>query len=126
MGRNDFCGITKEMVLDKTSNLNMDRKSYSFTYSNYGYAVLGLVFEAVYDTDYTTLVNYFLQNGLGLTNTKISDKMATLVIIGIGRKMTLICRQVLLHQIYPTCFPTHKCSLKTIRILSNVIKALKR
>lgn len=55
MGRNDFCGITKEMVLDKTSNLNMDRESYSFTYSNYGYAVLGLVLEAVYDTDYTTL-----------------------------------------------------------------------
>ncbi len=74
MGRNDFCGITKEMVLDKTSNLNMDRKSYSFTYSNYGYAVLGLVLEAVYDTDYTTLVNDFLQNGLELTNTKISDK----------------------------------------------------
>lgn len=78
MGRNDFCGITKEMVLDKTSNLNMDRESYSFTYSNYGYAVLGLVLEAVYDTDYTTLVNDFLQNGLGLTDTKISDRSGDL------------------------------------------------
>lgn len=73
-GRNDFYGITKEMVLQKASELNMDEETYSFTYSNYGYAVLGLVLEAVYETDYTTLQNDFLQNGLGLTGTKISDK----------------------------------------------------
>lgn len=76
--RNDFYGITKGMVLHKASDLSMDKERYSFTYSNYGYAVLGLVLEAVYDTDYTTLVNDFVQNELGLTDTKISDKTGDL------------------------------------------------
>ncbi len=71
-GRNDFYGITKEMVLHKTGKLNLDKDNYGFTYSNFGFAVLGLVLEAVYDTDYTTLVNHFVQEELGLSNTKIS------------------------------------------------------
>lgn len=74
IGRNDFYGITKNMAVDRLSQLSMSQDSYDFTYSNYGYAVLGLVLEAVYDTDYTTLVNDFAQNELGLTNTKISDQ----------------------------------------------------
>ena len=74
IGRNDFYGITKEMILDKASNLSMNKESHGFNYSNYGYAVLGLVLEAVYDTDYTTLVNNFIQNEIGLTDTKISDE----------------------------------------------------
>lgn len=73
-GRNDFYGITKEMVLEKAGDLNMDEESYGFVYSNYGYAVLGLVLEAVYDTDYTALLNDFARNELGLTDTKISDQ----------------------------------------------------
>lgn len=72
IGRNDFYGIAKEMVLDKASKLSMDKESYDFTYSNFGYAVLGLVLESVYDIDYKTLVNDFAQNELGLTNTRIS------------------------------------------------------
>lgn len=76
--RNDFYGITKEMVLGKAGDLSKDHESYGFVYSNYGYAVLGLVLEAVYDTDYTTLLNDFAQNQLGLTNTKISDKSGDL------------------------------------------------
>lgn len=74
VGRNDFYGITKKMVLDKAGRLNMDEEGYSFSYSNFGYAVLGLVLEAVYDTDYTMLANNFVQNELGLKNTKISEK----------------------------------------------------
>jgi len=77
-GRNDFYGIAKEIVLDKASDLSMDEDSYGFTYSNYGYAVLGLVIVAVYDTDYTTLVNEFAQRELDLTDTKISDKSGDL------------------------------------------------
>lgn len=76
--RNDFYGVTKEMVLAKAGNLSMADESYGFVYSNYGYAVLGLVLEAVYDTDYTTLVNNFVHNELGLNNTKISDKSGDL------------------------------------------------
>lgn len=77
-GRNDFYGISKEMVAHKASALSMDKESYHFTYSNFGYAVLGLVLEAVYDTDYTTLVNVFIQSELGLTDTRISDKSGDL------------------------------------------------
>lgn len=77
-GRNYFYGITKEMVSDKVGNLNMDKTSYDFLYSNYGYAVLGLVLEAVYETDYTSLLNDFAQKELGLTGTQISDKSGDL------------------------------------------------
>lgn len=72
-GRNDFYGVTKEMVLEKAGDLNMDEEGCDFVYSNYGYAVLGLVLEAVYGTDYTSLLNDFTRNELGLTDTKISD-----------------------------------------------------
>ena len=61
-GRNDFYGVTKEMVSDKAGNLNMNKASYDFVYSNYGYAVLGLVLESVYETEYTSLLNDFAQN----------------------------------------------------------------
>ncbi len=77
-GRNDFYGITKEMVLHRASELTMEEEDYGFVYSNYGYGVLGLVLEAVYDTDYTTLANNFVSNELGLTGTKISDKSGDL------------------------------------------------
>lgn len=76
--RNDFYGVTKEMVMAKLSKLNVKKKRYNFAYSNFGYAVLGLVLEAVYDTDYKTLLNSFVQNELGLTDTKISDKSGNL------------------------------------------------
>lgn len=72
--RNSFYGITKEMVFDKAGKLRMDKESRGFVYSNYGYAVLGLVLEAVYDAEYTTLVNTFAQDKLGLHGTKISDQ----------------------------------------------------
>lgn len=72
-GRNDFYGVTKEMTLERLGKVSVDKGSYKFKYSNFGFATLGLVLEAVYDTDYTTLCNEFLQNELGLTNTKISD-----------------------------------------------------
>ena len=72
-GRNDFYGVTREMVLAKVGSLGTDQKSHDFVYSNYGYAVLGLVLEAAYGMDYTTLANDFAQNELGLAHTKISD-----------------------------------------------------
>ena len=73
-GRNSFCGIRRDMVLRKVQGLDMNRESYGFTYSNFGYAVLGLVLEAVYDQDYTALLNDYVQNDLGMTSTKISER----------------------------------------------------
>ena len=72
-GRNDFYGVTKEMTINRLGEISVDKESYKFNYSNFGFATLGLVLEAVYDTDYKTLCNDFLQNELGLKNTKISD-----------------------------------------------------
>ena len=73
-GRNSFCGISKDRVLAKCKSLDMNRDSYGFTYSNYGYAVLGLILEAVYEKDYTSLLNEFVQNDLGMSATKISEQ----------------------------------------------------
>ena len=77
-GRNDFYGITKDEVLNKIVSLEMKKDCYDFNYSNFGYAVLGLVLENVYDTDYTTLLNEFVQNELGLSATQISGQSGDL------------------------------------------------
>lgn len=71
VGRNDFYGITKEMVLNKAGDLNAGTENHDFTYSNFGYAVLGLVLETVYDTDYPMLINDYVQNDLSLKNTRV-------------------------------------------------------
>lgn len=72
IGRNDFYGISRESVLRQADRLSVYSDDCSFNYSNYGYALLGLVLEAVYGTDYTSLVNDFISNDLGLKNTRIS------------------------------------------------------
>jgi len=46
-GRNSFCGVSREMVLNRAKSLDMSRENYGFEYSNYGYAILGLVLESV-------------------------------------------------------------------------------
>ena len=58
-GRNSFCGIDREMVLTRAEKLDMNRESYGFLYSNFGYAVLGLLLEEVYECDYTTATSAF-------------------------------------------------------------------
>lgn len=73
-GRNSFCGITREMVLEKISSHDMNLGNYPFDYSNFGYAVLGLILESVYDKNYTELLNKYVQEDLGMTGTKISDQ----------------------------------------------------
>ena len=77
-GRNDFYGISKEMVLNKAAKLDLFKEEYDFCYSNYGYAVLGLILETVYQTDYTTLMNQYVQEELQLGNTRISDQSGDL------------------------------------------------
>ncbi len=73
-GRNSFCGIGREMVLEKVKSHDMSLGNYGFDYSNFGYAVLGLVLEAVYERDYTVLLNDYVQKDLGMTATKISER----------------------------------------------------
>ncbi len=71
-GRNDFCSITDEMVLNKLKSLDIKKKDYPFEYSNYGYAILGHLLEKVYGEEYTAVVNDFAKE-LGLSATHISD-----------------------------------------------------
>ena len=71
-GGNDYLGISREMVLARAAKLDMDQDSYDFSYSNFGYSVLGMVLESVYGSDYMTLLNDFAQNDLGLADTHIS------------------------------------------------------
>lgn len=72
--RNDFYGVTKEMTMNRLSHLNVEKESYDFKYSNFGFATLSLILESVYNTDYKTLTDNFLQTELELVNTRISDK----------------------------------------------------
>lgn len=73
IGRNDFCGVSRAAVLKRAGKITLDKNEYAFDYSNYGFAVLGLVLEAVYDENYASLLNDFVRNELHLENTGISD-----------------------------------------------------
>lgn len=73
-GKNDFLGITDEIIMNRLSKLSLKDKEYEFEYSNFGYAIMGIILETVYHQDYTELVNNFVHNELGLMNTKISEK----------------------------------------------------
>ncbi len=71
--QNSFYGISKEMILNRVGKVNVAQEENSFHYSNFGYAVLGLIVESVYETDSVTVMNEFIQRDLGLKDTKISD-----------------------------------------------------
>lgn len=77
-GRNDFYGISKAQVLKKAASVSLANKEYPFAYSNFGYAVLGLVLEEIYQQDYTALMNHFVQQELQLPQTKLADGMGDL------------------------------------------------
>ncbi len=70
---NDFNGISEEMVIERLGKINLDDFDYSFKYSNFGMAALGVVLEQIYDEDFTKLMNDYIIEDLELTNTKISD-----------------------------------------------------
>lgn len=72
-GRNDYYGITKDMLLSRLGKVDLEDKEYNFRYSNFGLATVGAVLEKVYEEDYTTLMDTYIKNDLGLENTKISQ-----------------------------------------------------
>jgi CubicO group peptidase (beta-lactamase class C family) len=71
--QNDFNGISEEILLERLGKINLNDSDYSFKYSNFGMATLGVVLEQIYDKDYTQLMNEYISDDLGLKNTKISD-----------------------------------------------------
>lgn len=71
---NPFKGITDEMILKEYRQVKLEAgRDYAFEYSNYGFALLGLVLQQIYDADYTTLIHEYIQNELGMTDTHISN-----------------------------------------------------
>ena len=73
LGRNSFYDVSRESVLAQLQSIQLADKEHPFAYSNFGYAVLGLALEQAYQTDYTSLVNDYLQNDFGLYQTHISS-----------------------------------------------------
>lgn len=72
--KNPFQGLTDETVLQEYQRTKLKKeKEYGFEYSNYGFALLGLVLEKVYDTDYTSLLSEYLQRNLGMKDTYVSN-----------------------------------------------------
>lgn len=72
-GKNSFLGVTKTMVINKASELSVPNEEYPFNYSNFGYAVLGLMLEEIYGDDYTALANQFAKE-LHLPHTQLSTQ----------------------------------------------------
>lgn len=73
LGSNSFYGVSRDSILARLETIRLTQKEYPFSYSNFGYAVLGLALEQVYQTDYVSLANSFVQNELGMSNTHISS-----------------------------------------------------
>jgi CubicO group peptidase (beta-lactamase class C family) len=73
LGRNPIYSTTDKMLLNRIGDIRLENRDYSFLYSNFGMAAVGLAIERIYDEDYMPLMNDYIKNDLGLTYTKISD-----------------------------------------------------
>ena len=70
---NPFYGITEKSLIARIKTIGLDNRDYSYEYSNFGMAVLGLTLEKLFNKDYTHLMNDYIKNELGLNNTIISN-----------------------------------------------------
>ena len=75
---NDFNGISKRMLLERLEKIDLDDTDYTFRYSNFGIATIGVVLEQIYNQDFLPLMNDYVSDDLGLTNTKIIDSSGNL------------------------------------------------
>ena len=66
-------GVNEKMLLNTIGSINLEDKDYPFQYSNFNFAVAGLVLEKIYDETYTSLINKYLINDLGMQKTKVND-----------------------------------------------------
>ena len=70
-GGNSFLGVTKEIVLDQGRKLDFDRETYPWQYSNFGFALLGLVLEEVNGQPVADQLSALLSD-LGMENSFVS------------------------------------------------------
>lgn len=70
---NDFYGVGGASLRRSLAKIALEDRNYPFRYSNFGIAVVGAVLEAVYATEYETLMNTFIREDLGLSRTGIGE-----------------------------------------------------
>jgi len=71
---NPLRGITGETILQEYSEVNLEEgQAYGFSYSNYAFALLGLVLEEAYGADYAGLLHTYLADGLAMEDTYVSN-----------------------------------------------------
>ena len=73
-GKNSFYGISDEMFLKRIARVDVSKADKSWRYSNFGFATLGQILEAVYDCEYTGMANEFLlEQGMGNSHISTGD-----------------------------------------------------
>jgi CubicO group peptidase (beta-lactamase class C family) len=68
-----FYGLTRNWTLNRIGEINLTNRDYPFSYGNFGFGVAGLVLEEIYGAGFTSLINNYLKNDLGLNNTRVGD-----------------------------------------------------
>lgn len=76
--KNDFYSINKADILNKAKGIKLENRDYPFEYSNFGISVLGLVLENIYTDSFTNLMNNYITNELGLSNTRVAGQSGNL------------------------------------------------
>jgi len=66
-------GVTEKMLLNTIGAINLEDKDYPWEYSNFAFAVAGLILKKIYSEDYTSMINMYLSNDLNLHNTWVND-----------------------------------------------------
>lgn len=70
---NDFYGVSVASLEEKIGKIALEDKDYPFQYSNFGFAAVGDVLAKGYETNYTELMNSYIQEELQLSKTRLSD-----------------------------------------------------
>lgn len=68
LDRNPFRFIYKSDILKEASQISLPEETYEWNYSNFGYALLGIILETVYEDHYCGIINQYVAD-LGMENT---------------------------------------------------------
>ncbi len=76
--RNLYYSVSTEMMIERIGKVDLNDRDYEHVYSNFGISVVGAVLSKVYERDFETLINEFIEEELNLKQTKISDSLGDL------------------------------------------------
>lgn len=76
--KNVFYGISTEALNKTIGKVSTKDKDYAFKYSNFGISVVGSALADVYGSNFTTIMNDFIESELKLANTAISTGLGDL------------------------------------------------